>query len=815
MSRIKHIVCSIVLLLFASGAWAQTKAAYMKAASDANTAKDHHSALVYYLEALEFDTTDLQVIYNIAESARQFHSIRIARDRYEEILDKDNEDTFPMAAYWAAAMAQLQGDYQGAKDKYNLYLSEHEGEDPYYSAKAQKEISSCDWAINLLNSPGENITITNYDSLVNTPYTEFGAIGEDSGISYSSLRFDPEERGYMPTDMISKVLNSDDDPIDPEGRWSSINRANLHTAHTAYNFNRSKVYYTICTNVNKSDIRCDLYSREITPDGSFGPEFKLPDNINQEGVTSTQPNIGFDKSNGVEVLYFVSDREGGEGKLDIWSSVISGPDEYDDPVNLTAINTAEDDITPFFHNNTQVLYFSSNGYTSLGGYDIYQTSEDQGTYATAQNLGAPINSSYHDLYYTLSELGDKGFFSSNRPGSQFIDEINESCCYDIFQFDVGDLDIALNAITFDSKTLDSLDGATVQIVDSRTGNQVGFITNTLGADHVFTLETGNNYLIIASKPDYNTDTSTLSTVGMFRSQEIVRRIYLERNSIDLQVLTFDQITKDPLPGTTVTLRDLTDNSIQPISLTNLNGNDTYFDVVPDHRYQILATRDKYYDEVAEFVATADDGSDMIIQRLYLDRRDLDFYLPLSLYFDNDRPGQKSMRLTTDKTYSETFDEYVVKEFEFIEQYTSDLPEENIELAEQRVKDFFENDVRGGYNMVERFLGGMLAQLESGKNFELSIRGFASPRADSRYNLALSQRRVISIQNELRSYLGGALVPYIQNGQLKITELSYGENLAPTDVSDALFDRRNSIFSPEASRERRVEIVEIKSNDQGN
>lgn len=92
---------------------------------------------------------------------------------------------------------------------------------------------------------------------------------------------------------------------------------------------------------------------------------------------------------------------------------------------------------------------------------------------------------------------------------------------------------------------------------------------------------------------------------------------------------------------------------------------------------------------------------------------------------------------------------------------------------------------------------------------MSIRGFASPRADTKYNLALSQRRVVCIQNELNDYKNGALKEYIANGQLKITELSYGESLAPDNVSDALFDRQNSIFSPEASRERRGEILEIK------
>ena len=109
----------------------------------------------------------------------------------------------------------------------------------------------------------------------------------------------------------------------------------------------------------------------------------------------------------------------------------------------------------------------------------------------------------------------------------------------------------------------------------------------------------------------------------------------------------------------------------------------------------------------------------------------------------------------------------------------------------------------------RFLDYITGQLQDGYAFDISLRGFASPRADTRYNLALSQRRVVSVQNEIKAYNNGVLVPFINNGQLKITELSFGESLAPDNVSDVLYDRRNSIFSPEASKERRVEIVEIK------
>jgi hypothetical protein len=52
--------------------------------------------------------------------------------------------------------------------------------------------------------------------------------------------------------------------------------------------------------------------------------------------------------------------------------------------------------------------------------------------------------------------------------------------------------------------------------------------------------------------------------------------------------------------------------------------------------------------------------------------------------------------------------------------------------------------------------------------------------------------------------------YLQSGRLRISERSFGETSAARDVSDDLFDVRNSVYSIGAMRERRVEIVEVKA-----
>lgn len=806
--RIAYII--IILLLSTTYVTAQSQHAFIEAAEQAYDKGDHYSALSYYLESLAFDSTDVELLYMTAESARKFQSYELAEDLYTQVLGLDMDGKYPKSTYWLAQMQQLQGKYEMSKRNYEIYLSTQEGDDAYITAKANKEITAIEWAQEKIDNPMTSDVVSLMDGDVNTPYSEIGAVINGDQVVYSSVAYLPADRKTYGNRFISKILTTQQGGITGELQ-DGLNNDNLHTAHTAYNLSNTLMIYTICNYEESGDIRCDLYNRTVNGDGSLGVASKLPSPVNIDTVTNTQPNIGFDKVSGKEVLYFVSDRNGGKGGLDIWAVSLEAENTYGTPFNISSLNTAADDISPFFHNNSQVLYFSSDGYTTLGGYDIFRSPKEGNEYGKAMNLGAPTNSSYHDVFYSLNENGEKALFSSNREGSQYIDELNKSCCYDIYKVDISNIEINLNALTFDAKSLDSLEGVTVKLVCVESGEVLQELTNDIANDHRFQLDRNKEYMIISSKPNYATDTMLFNTNTVFKSGEITKKIYLTRTGLELQVFTFDDISREPLRGTTVTLRDLTDGSIQEVVLTNESGNDFLFNVVPGHSYRVEASRDRYYNDSVEFVAKDDDGSGVIIKNLYLVRRDLNVYLPLALYFDNDHPDLRSNKLTTDKLYSETFDQYVVKKQEFKEAYSRSASSADKDLATGRMEEFFELDVKGGFDRFARFLDYITGQLKDGYTFDLSLRGFASPRADTRYNLALSQRRVIAVQNELRAHRDGILIPYINNGQLKITELSFGESLAPDNVSDALYDKRNSIYSPEASRERRVEIVEIMEN----
>ncbi|MCB0576198.1 MAG: hypothetical protein KDC61_16705, partial [Saprospiraceae bacterium] len=123
--------------------------------------------------------------------------------------------------------------------------------------------------------------------------------------------------------------------------------------------------------------------------------------------------------------------------------------------------------------------------------------------------------------------------------------------------------------------------------------------------------------------------------------------------------------------------------------------------------------------------------------------------------------------------------------------------------------FFDEEVNDGFVKLEVFAGNLELFLKGGSRIEIMVKSFASPLASSAYNLALTQRRIASVRNYFRKFQNGILGQYISNGQLKVSTLPLGESKASPGVSDDARDKRRSVYSIEASRERRAEILEVR------
>jgi hypothetical protein len=185
---------------------------------------------------------------------------------------------------------------------------------------------------------------------------------------------------------------------------------------------------------------------------------------------------------------------------------------------------------------------------------------------------------------------------------------------------------------------------------------------------------------------------------------------------------------------------------------------------------------------------------------------LEAYLPLPLFFDNDQPDPRTRAATTSLTYAETYQAYLAREALYYDQFTDDLPEQ------EAVESFFAEEVEDGYRRLQRFSEILLSLLEDGQTVEIFLKGYTSPRARGDYNLLLGRRRVSAVRNHFEQWRTGVLQPYLARRQLVISEVSFGETRAASNVRDERAGDRASIYSPAAARERRVEIVEVKREE---
>ncbi len=111
-----------------------------------------------------------------------------------------------------------------------------------------------------------------------------------------------------------------------------------------------------------------IYSSNFV-DGAWTPIKKLNRNINTKFYES-HAAISSDGNK----LYFTSNRDGGQGNLDIYLSEKDATGDWGPAVNLGAsINTPFNEDTPFIVQNDSILYFCSEGHSSMGGFDNFKS----------------------------------------------------------------------------------------------------------------------------------------------------------------------------------------------------------------------------------------------------------------------------------------------------------------------------------------------------------------------------------------------------------------------------------------------------------
>jgi len=357
-----------------------------------------------------------------------------------------------------------------------------------------------------------------------------------------------------------------------------VNRPGVHSANPALSADGRRLYYNRIMMESNRIAEAKIYVSDVEDNGwkSGNPV----SGINADGRLVLQPAPG--ELFGEEVLFFVSDMDGGYGGRDIYYAPYQGDGRYGAPVNLgETINTFGDDDTPFYFDGT--LYFSSNGRPTMGGFDIFYSAWDGSKWSPAENMGPGFNSTVDDQ--SLSVFGDGlvGFITSNREGGRSVK--SKTCCDDIYGFQIASLYANLVVGVFNEAKEPLTTGAVVlqplfNDAPSGPGNQK---SRDDGNRYDFGLELETSYSVVASSPGYFPDTIEINTLGLEESKEIQHVFFLR--ALPPPPPPPDEIEREVVGGEAVILEnllyDFNDDKILPAAENDLRVLQTVMETYPD------------------------------------------------------------------------------------------------------------------------------------------------------------------------------------------------------------------------------------------
>ncbi len=135
--------------------------------------------------------------------------------------------------------------------------------------------------------------------------------------------------------------------------------------------------------------------------------------VNLGGYDISSLHLSLDR----KTLLFTALGKENIGGSDIYLAVRKEDGTWSAPANLgNRINTKWDESGPFLDPVTNALYFSTNGRTSIGGFDIFKAEYDtaQKRWLYPMNVGYPINSSGDDMTFYMTTDRKHAYLSSNR-----------------------------------------------------------------------------------------------------------------------------------------------------------------------------------------------------------------------------------------------------------------------------------------------------------------------------------------------------------------------------------------------------------------
>ena len=360
---------------------------------------DFPGAVAPFKKAHQLDPENPEYAFMLAESYRLYHETRFANTYYEKTIELDAEGIYTEAYFHLGQGCIQLEEFDIAKTHFEHFIDKGDRRSRYYKW-AKQGVDNADFA-KQFRTDSINVTLEELNEL-NT-----------SGGEYAPVAINAHQLMYVDSNYQSKRFNL----TTQSSSLPAIENLPQGAQHIALNQDSTLICFSMK----------DLIYQGVLKQSKLASFEPLPEQVNTPNTKNTQPQ--WLKVGNKTYIVYSSDRPRGKGGMDIWLTerkARRGNVKWGNPKNLSrAINSPGDEICPWYNNEDQVLYFSSNFHAGFGGFDIFKAEGNNRSYRAPQNMGKPINSTSNDLYFSKNRPFD-AYFASNRSSNE------SSCCNNLY-----------------------------------------------------------------------------------------------------------------------------------------------------------------------------------------------------------------------------------------------------------------------------------------------------------------------------------------------------------------------------------------------
>ncbi len=397
----------------------------------------YRDALVVFKEAAMKDPNSWKADYWISQTHYNLKNYGYAKKYGEDALRKGGKETDPEIFDILGGSYHRLNSLDTAQIYYQravTYLSKLRAKD----LELDKKIASVAYAKEFASVENKRKPISGD---INTNYNDYSAVVSGNGktLYFSSRRsnttggkLNPDDQEYF-EDVYRARWSAEKNTWDSiTNKLERINTAGFETLCwiSADGMQAVSVWNNTATEDKKQTKSSDICELSFTNKGKWTAAKIIKNKTINTSFFEGAASLTADGN----TMYFVSDRKAEKNATDIYMVQKQGKTWGEAKVLPAQINTPFAETTPFISPDGRFLFFSSEGHTGMGGYDIFVSENSGSSWSEPINLGAGINTVNNETHFFYSKIASKIYFT----GYNFAGQKGN---LDIYEIDMKDFSL--------------------------------------------------------------------------------------------------------------------------------------------------------------------------------------------------------------------------------------------------------------------------------------------------------------------------------------------------------------------------------------